>query len=174
MTDRTRRLILLRHAKAERSGGVVDELRPLALRGRMQASGVASSLRADELVPDEVLCSAAIRTRQTCELVLGGFGDAAPESVEYLDALYGAGVLDVLALVRAVDDRIRTLLVVGHEPAMSATAARLAGPESDPAGSARVRIGIPTAAFAVIETREPWASLGHGESRLTAVVSPGR
>ena len=126
MTDRTRRLILLRHAKAERSGGVVDELRPLALRGRMQASGVASSLRADELVPDEVLCSAAIRTRQTCELVLGGFGDAAPESVEYLDALYGAGVLDVLALVRAVDDRIRTLLVVGHEPAMSATAARLA------------------------------------------------
>lgn len=174
MTDRTRRLILLRHAKAERSGGVVDELRPLALRGRVQALGVGASLRTSELVPDQVLCSAAVRNRQTCELVLGGLGDMAPERVEYLDALYGAGVLDVLALVRAVDARIRTLLIVGHEPTMSATAARLAGPESDVAGTARVRIGIPTATFAVIETREPWASIGHADSRLTAVVSPPR
>jgi phosphohistidine phosphatase len=172
VTDRIRRLVLLRHAKAERSGAVVDELRPLALRGRVQAAGVASSLRAAELVPDEVLCSAAIRARQTCELVVGGLGDVAPESIEYLDALYSAGVLDVLALARVVDDRVRTLLIVGHEPAMSATAARLAGPESDLAGTARVRIGIPTAAFAVIESREPWASLGHGESRLTSVVAP--
>lgn len=172
MTDRARRLILLRHAKAERPGGVVDELRPLALRGRMQALGVAASLRTSELVPDQVLCSAAIRARQTCELVLGGLGDVAPEGIEYLDALYSAGVVDALALVRAVDDRIRTLLVVGHEPTMSATAARLAGPESDIVGTARVRIGIPTATFAVIETREPWASIGHADSRLTAVVSP--
>jgi len=174
MTDRTRRLVLLRHAKAERSGGVVDELRPLALRGRVQASAVASSLRAAELSPDQVLCSATVRTRQTCDLVLAGLGELAPEGIEYLDSLYGAGVLDVLELVRAVDDRVRTLLVVGHEPTMSATATRLAGPKSDVAGIARVRIGIPTATFAVIETREPWASLGHADSRLTAVVSPRR
>ena len=51
LDDRTRRLVLLRHAKAEQ-GGQADELRTLALAGRRQCGKVAASLTELDLVPE--------------------------------------------------------------------------------------------------------------------------
>ena len=164
-------LLLLRHAKAE-PAGPTDHDRPLALRGRRQASAVGAALRADGLVPDRVLCSSALRTRQTWDLVRGGLGPAGAEAVvEVRDELYGAGPQDVLALLAELTEAT-TVLVVGHEPTLSTLALRLAGPASAPEVVDRVRHGVPTASWSLLETDTPWDGLGPAGARLRALRVP--
>ena len=168
---RVHRLVLLRHAKAEPAGGVDDVLRPLALNGRRQAGRVGTALAHSALVPELVLCSSALRTRQTWELLAANLGDVAPEVV-VTDTLYAAGVQDVVDLVRGADSRVRTLLVVGHEPTMAATAAHLAGPGSDSGAVAQVRVGVPTATYSVLESAAPWGEWDTAVATLSYVGRP--
>ncbi|MCU1432162.1 MAG: putative phosphohistidine phosphatase, SixA [Actinotalea sp.] len=169
-----RRLVLLRHAKAEPAGAVADELRPLTLTGRRQSAGVGAALAASGLVPDHVLVSSAVRTRQTWELVRGSLGAKQEPGVDVTDQVYEARASDILELVRAVDERVGTLLVVGHEPTMSGATAVLAGREGDATHRAlvsQVRTGLPTGAYAVLEV-DRWADVAAGAARLVAVVRP--
>lgn len=165
-----RRLVLLRHAKAEHGGDIADHLRPLSLVGRRQASGVGATLRAAGTIPDLVLCSTSVRTHQTWDLVLSALGAQPP--LELSDALYTAGVRALLDLVRAVPADARTVLVVGHEPTVSEAAATLAGPGSDEPCLARVRIGMPTGSYSVLETDVDWSGLEPDGARLVRLVTP--
>ncbi|WP_028048069.1 histidine phosphatase family protein [Cellulomonas sp. URHD0024] len=160
----TRNLILLRHAKAEHPEHMEDIQRPLSLVGRRQAGRVGTALAADALVPDLVLCSSSVRTRQTWELARATLG-AAPE-VRFDEALYYAGVREVLEIVQTISDDVRTLLVVGHEPTMSHLAVGLAGPDSDPTTLARVRVGVPTASWSLLTVATPWGALEPGDAGL--------
>lgn len=165
------RLVLLRHAKAEHSASLEDHLRPLALTGRRQASEVGTGMGAAGLVPDLVLVSSALRTRQTWDLVRAGLGLPA-DVARVSDELYAAGVRSLIGLLREVEEQAATVLVVGHEPTVSQTAAALAGPGSDDAATARVRVGVPTATYSVLEVDGAWADLVPDAARLVRVVSP--
>lgn len=166
----TRRLVLLRHAKAEHGLDVSDHDRPLTLLGRRQSSRVGVGLAAADLVPDVVLCSTSLRTRQTWELARSALGAGQP-AVTYVAELYDAGPDDLLALVRDVDAGAGVVLVVGHEPTMSRAAAALAGPGSDDAVRTRVHLGVPTASWTVLAPG-PWADLSRGSARLLALHVP--
>ena len=160
----SRNLILLRHAKAEHPERMEDIQRPLSLVGRRQAALVGASLAAAEMVPDLVLCSSSVRTRQTWELARSTLG-ATPE-VTFVEAIYYAGSRDLLETLQAVSDDVRTLLVVGHEPTMSHVAAGLAGASSDPTTLARVRVGVPTASWSLLTVDTPWSELSAGGADL--------
>lgn len=164
----TRRLLLLRHAKAEHPD-VPDIQRPLSLVGRKQSGKVGRGLAADDLVPDLVLCSSSVRTRQTWDLVRATLGSA--PDVRYLDDLYYAGSSALVELVRTVPGGARTVLVVGHEPTMSQAAVLLAGPESDPATLERVRVGVPTASWSLLDVG-PWDALAAGTAALRRLAVP--
>lgn len=170
-----RRLVLLRHAKAEPAGRTPDALRPLALAGRRQCFQVGAGLAASGLLPEHVLVSSAVRTRQTWDLVRTALGDVPEPEVDISDAVYDAHAGSILDLVRAVDDRVATLLVVGHEPTMSSAASVLArvDHEASAAHLAGVRSGLPTAGYAVLEV-STWAELGRGTAVLMDVVRPAR
>lgn len=152
-------LLLLRHAKA--AGGPVDVERPLTAPGKEQARRVADHLAREGLFPTVVLCSSALRTRQTWEQVEAGLTDyGAPAAVvHWEDALYGARPTTVLELV-ADRGAGEVTLVVGHEPVMSMTAGQLAGPGSDRTAEFSVRNGIPTATLAVVDLAEWGATTG--------------
>lgn len=171
-TSPLHRLVLLRHAKAEPAGVNDDVLRALALNGRKHAGRVGEALVAARLVPDYVLCSSALRTRQTWELAAGHLPEPAP--VDMRDDLYTANVTHLLEVLRSVDSRVRTLLVVGHEPTMAATAERLAGPGSADGAVAQVRVGVPTATYSVLEADEPWSAWEPRCARLVEVTRPPR
>ena len=166
----THRLLLLRHAKAEHGLDVSDAQRPLTTHGRAQSVQVGAALVEAGLVPDLVLCSPSVRTRQTWQLALSRL-PTEPE-VRFPDELYDAGVEQVMAAVRGVDEAARVVLVVGHEPAMSRTATTLAGLGSDEATYARVRLGVPTAASSVSAVLGAWADLAPGSARLTRLHVP--
>lgn len=166
--DRTRRLVLLRHAKAQHDVDGPDALRTLTDVGRRQAAWVGTSLRDAGLVPELALVSSAVRTQQTWSHLADAF-DPEPET-DQRDELYGAGPGTVLDVVRGVDERARTVLVVGHEPTMSRTAALLASADSAAELVDRVAWGVPTATYAVLELLGGWDALDPQGARLVDVV----
>lgn len=170
-TARRRRLVLLRHAKAEHGGTGPDQLRTLAMAGRRQCADVGLRLATSGLVPELVLVSSSIRTRQTWDLVRSALGDSPEPEVLVSDDLYRAGPRDVLAMVQELDPRIATVLVVGHEPTMSVTAALLADPTPPVGDLGTLHAGLPTAGFAVLEVPE-WAAAERAAFRLLEVVRP--
>lgn len=167
-----RRLVLLRHAKAEHPAGPVpDAQRPLALVGRRQSGRIGATLADGGLVPDLVLCSSSLRTRQTWDLARAALG-AEPGEVLHTDVVYQADVEDIVELVQEEGGDARTVLVVGHEPTISATASYLAGAGSEDHAVDLVRSGVPTGTYAVLELSGDWDGLRAASARLVRVVRP--
>lgn len=146
MTART--LILLRHAKAANPDDYATDIeRPLTPRGRRDAAAAGAWLRRAGLTPDAVLCSTAVRTRQT--LAELGVGDI---PVVYEQRIYAGPATDTLELVRQVEASVSTLLLVGHNPTISELSDML-----DPA--ALLDGGLGTSGIAVHRFDGTWRDL---------------
>jgi len=167
----TYRLVLLRHAKTEQAGAT-DAVRQLTPKGRRQASNLAKSFADAGVVPELVLVSSAIRAQQTwsCATAVKKKLNKCPKQI--LDALYGASVADVLGVLRVVSPALQTVVVVGHEPTMSACAAYLADKTSDETALAQVKVGVPTAAWSLLQSDYPWIEWGAKSARLVTVRRP--
>jgi phosphohistidine phosphatase len=169
----TRRLILLRHAKSAWPD-VPDHERPLAGRGRRAAPAAGRWLRESGYVPDRVLCSTAQRARETWQLAEEGLGAHPPTTFE--DRVYGASAAELLDLARQTPSGVRTLMIVGHEPAMRDLTLELASTQPDKAGEEealeRVRAKFPTSAIAVLALTARWPELGPGQAQLAEFVVP--
>lgn len=163
---RMRTLVLMRHAKSDYPEGVADHDRPLAGRGIREAALAGDWLRANAPQIDAVLCSSAVRTRQTLERTAIG----APAS--YLDRLYGASPGEVIDEITKVADDVTALLVVGHEPTTSHLALGLAGPGSDRGAAERIALKYPTSAIAVLQVPGPWAGLHLSGAELVSFHVP--
>jgi phosphohistidine phosphatase len=149
-----RTLMLLRHAKSDYPAGVADHDRPLAPRGVREAGLAGDWLRAHAPAIDQVLCSTATRTRET----LTRTRVEAP--VTYVERLYDATPGAVIEEINGVGADVETLLVIGHEPAMSAVALGLAAPDgSNTTAAESISTKFPTSAIAVLRTSEPWDQL---------------
>ena len=125
VSDTTRRLMLLRHAKSDWPD-VPDRDRPLAKRGRRDAPVIGRWLHDHGYLPDAVVCSAARRTRETWELLAPELGGS--PSVTFEPRAYAASALTLLYLVGELPAASRTALLIGHNPAISELATSLAHP----------------------------------------------
>ncbi|NGP08458.1 histidine phosphatase family protein [Rhodococcus sp. 14C212] len=149
----TRTLILLRHGKSAYPDDVADHDRPLAPRGRREAGLAGRWLRAHQPPIDAVLCSSATRARKT-------LAEAAVEvPTTFLDDLYEATPGKIVDAIRRVPDAVSTLLVVGHEPVLSATTLLLSD-DHDSDAARQIIEKFPTSAVAVLAVRGPWQDLG--------------
>ena len=171
MTDRYRTLLLLRHAKSDYPTGVADHERPLARRGEREAGLAGDWLRVHAPAVDAVLCSTATRTRET----LARTRIDAP--VYFVDRLYDATPGAVIEEINTVELRfgsdVETLLVIGHEPAMSAVALGLATADgSNTTAAERISTKFPTSAIAVLRTGEPWDQLSLSGAALVGFHVP--
>jgi phosphohistidine phosphatase len=168
--DSARTLLLLRHAKSAYPPGVRDHDRPLSPRGRRQAALAGLWISAHGPKLDRVLCSTAARTRET--LTATYLDERAP--VDYHSEIYEAWSDDLLDLVTAADPADRTLLMIGHGPALPDLAAELSGPGSDTRSLAAMATKFPTSAIAVLSITGAWADTSRRTARLTRFVVPGR
>ncbi len=157
-----RTLLLMRHAKSGYPPGVVDHDRPLAPRGIREARIGGDWLRAHQPAIDAVLCSTATRARQT----LANTGIDAP--VQYRERLYDTTTGTMIDEINEVPDGVDTLLVVGHEPTMSALALGLAGAEcTNDDAVQRISEKYATSAIAVLKVTGDWKDLQRGQAALT-------
>jgi phosphohistidine phosphatase len=165
-----RRLVVLRHAKSAWPDGVPDHERPLAPRGRRDAPAAGRALAAADCLPDLVLCSTAVRARQTWDLVAAQWGTPPPVRLD--PRLYGAGAAHLLEAVREVADPVRTLLLVGHNPGLAELVLALAGDGLDDTLE-HVRTKFPTSAVAILAWHgNAWRDLAPGAALLTDVTVP--
>lgn len=162
-----RRLVVMRHAKAEHSAST-DHVRALADRGLGDAEAAGRWMRDNGVEPDAALVSDALRTQQTWAQVAAGAGW--DEDVAVLsDALYAAGTDSAFDLVRETAPDVRTLLVIGHNPTVGSLAELVDDGEGDTeATTAMLTRGFPTSAVAVFAVEHEWADLGPGTARLEA------
>lgn len=117
-----KRLILMRHAKSDWSGGPSsDHDRPLNPRGRKAATELGKWLRTDGLMPDQVLSSSSMRTKETyVRLDLPTDTD-----VHYLRPLYLASADVILNTLRSATGS--TVLMIGHNPGIGMMAEGVLG-----------------------------------------------
>jgi phosphohistidine phosphatase len=124
-TSKAKRLTLVRHANAEQDSDVRDFERPLSRKGQNEALEMARRFLERSLVPDLILASAATRTRETAETFAKVLG-VAPRLLQADDSLYLAEGDYILSAIRAVGPRVGHLMVIGHNPGISAAAISLA------------------------------------------------
>lgn len=169
MTQRT--LLLLRHAKSSWDDpSLADFDRPLAGRGREAAPRLGAEMARRGWPPDLAIVSPALRTRQTWDLAAAAL-PRRPD-VTFDRAIYEAPATRILDAIRAVPDRVSTLLVVGHNPGLEELAALLTGPDSEPDALARMQEKFPTGALARLTFDGRWPGLARGTAMLQDFATP--
>jgi phosphohistidine phosphatase len=123
--DNPRRLTLVRHANAEQDADVRDFERPLSKKGLGEANDMAKRFHERGLIPDLILTSAATRTRETAETFAKLLGVPA-RLLQADDSLYLAEGDHIIGVIRAVGPRVGHVMVIGHNPGISAAAISLA------------------------------------------------
>ncbi|KAF4379126.1 hypothetical protein G4B88_010520 [Cannabis sativa] len=170
-----RRLILLRHAKSSwRDRSLRDHDRPLSKTGKADAINVAHKLQELGWVPQLILCSNALRTRETLKIMqeeVEGFLEA---QVRYVSSFYSVAAMDgqtaehlQQVICRYSSDEILTVMCMGHNKGWEEAASMFTG----------ASIELKTCNAALLETTgsswtEAFALAGLGGWKLQGIVKP--
>lgn len=165
----TKRLILIRHAKAEQHGGD-DTKRRLAPRGERDAREIGRWLWEAGIASGVAFVSPSRRTVQTWDLAVGEM-TRAPRAVRD-KRIYGNTVEDLLAVLNEAPPQARTLLLVGHNPSIEALATALNDGSGDKKAAKELASKYPTSGIAVFEVAGPWSALAPGGASLTSFTAP--
>jgi phosphohistidine phosphatase len=165
----TRKLVLVRHAKAATGDGA-DMDRPLADRGVRDAPAIGRQLTSWGIMPARVSVSPAQRAKQTWELAAAQLAGT-PDPV-FDERVYGNTVDDLLAVVRSTPDEVETLVVVGHNPSIEDFGLALDDGDGDARARKAAADGYPTCAIAVFRIDCEWSQVGPRTGTLTAFAAP--
>src|SRR5262245_17569215 len=103
-------LYLLRHAKSSWDDPTLaDRDRPLAQRGRRDAKRVADHLARAGIEPELLLCSPAVRTRETLRRVRAALGPSMTERFD--EELYAASWTDLLERLHDVPETVASVML---------------------------------------------------------------
>lgn len=168
---RALRLCLLRHGKSDWDiPGQGDRERRLSARGRSVAPRIGAWMLAQGLAPDLVLCSSAVRTRETLKLLPEALTASAEILIE--NDLYLAASTQLLERLHTVPEARRIVLVIGHNPGLHALALDLVGKGSREDIAALGR-KLPTASLAVIDFQAAaWTEVHTGKGTLAVYMTP--
>ena len=163
------RLWLLRHAKSSWDDPDMEDVdRPLAPRGARAADRMRQYFDVEEIRPELVLCSSALRTRETLGRILPGLGSQMTVRIE--PSLYSFEADQLLDRLREVPGDVGSVMLIGHNPAMQELGSALAA-EGDRLDE--LRKGFPTAALAELDVPVgSWEELKPGSGRLERFVLP--
>ncbi|MBC6439807.1 MAG: histidine phosphatase family protein [Rhodospirillales bacterium] len=163
-------LYLLRHAKSSWADPELqDHDRPLQKKGQRRAGKLRAWLEDRGLGCDLVLCSTAVRTKETLAIVLPALGDP---RVRHLPGIYGMDADRLIAMLRRLGDDIERIMVVGHDPTLQQTASTLAMTSNGDAMD-RLKSRYPTSALAMLTFSEAgWGALTPGLGHLEFFFVP--
>ncbi|HPN84178.1 MAG TPA: histidine phosphatase family protein [Victivallales bacterium] len=128
MTDE-KFLMIMRHAKSDRTDGESDIERPLNEKGEKDSKIIGSFLKETGFIPDAILSSKAKRAFDTAKIV-GRKIEFLEENIVSDIELYSANVNELINIIENLDENIRNVLIVGHNPAMEQTASSILGASS--------------------------------------------
>jgi len=141
-----RTLLILRHGKATNDDPGLDRDRPLTKRGKREAEQMGQRLADNDLVPDRIISSSALRARDTARRVAAesGFRGA----IDELDELYLAEPESyIMAVKRLAAEGAERVLLVGHNPGLEALALLLTGEPTSLPTAGLIVCALPIASF---------------------------
>ncbi len=119
-------LYLLRHAKSDWDIPAMKDFdRPLSARGEHEAPLIGREMQKLGIHPDTILCSSALRTRQTIDEVINAA--KITNLPHFSDGLYGASSNDLLTIVKGISDISKSAMICGHNPGLEELLGRLTG-----------------------------------------------
>ena len=124
-------LILVRHAKSRWKDATLDDReRPLNKRGEGDAPEMGARLARRKDRPDLIVSSPAVRALQTARIIAKKLGYPRKD-IAVEERLYGAGIVELLDVIRNADESAATLMLFGHNPGLTELANHL-GPREIP------------------------------------------
>lgn len=155
-------LYLLRHAKSSwKDSSLSDFERPLNKRGNRDAPNIGIYLAKLDVSIDKILSSPAIRTRTTAEIIAEKLNFKG--KIEFKDDLYIASSNAILEVVKKVDEKIKSLMIVGHNPGLTDFANFV--------GNKFIE-NIPTCGVIKMEYDEEWRYLSENGCKIKFFVYP--
>lgn len=166
-----RRLLIFRHAKAERGvPGTSDKARELTPDGRDDAAAMGRYIARHRFKPDRALVSPATRTRETWAAMQPSIGQST--GAEFDDRIYDATPHALIEVLKAAPPETNTLMLIGHNPGLHELAVLLLA-TGDIDTRERLREKFPTSALAILDFAfERWSDLHPHSGRLERFVSP--
>lgn len=155
-------LYLLRHAKSSWSDASLRDFdRPLNDRGREAAEHIGKRVSAEELIDPLLICSPAVRTRETAEIVLQSSQLRVEQRFD--ERIYEASLSDLLQVVSEIPDDKQIVIMIGHNPGFEELLAFFTGE----------RRRMPTCALAKISFDvTSWKDIKPGDGSLEWFTTP--
>ncbi len=166
------RLYIMRHAKSSWAvPGARDVHRELNERGLSDLKKVSKVFENESILPEKILCSSAIRTRQTLDAIVDVF-DNDPEIV-FTEKLYSSGLSEYIDIISATKDA-KSLLIIGHNSMCGSLATALTG-SGDSSELEKIAYKYPTAAISIIDFElDDWSQVIKGSGNLIKSVFPSQ
>jgi phosphohistidine phosphatase len=155
-------LYLLRHAKSSWNDPTLRDFdRPLKKRGREAAERIGQRMALEALSNPLVICSPAVRTRETAQIVLAN----ANLQVEprFDDRIYEASRRELVQIVTETPDDKEVAIMIGHNPGFEELLSFLTGEHRR----------MPTCALAKLRLGDvSWKDVRAGEGSLEWFIAP--
>lgn len=165
----TKELIIMRHAKSDwHSENISDFDRPLNKRGLLDVPRMAEWMASQNIAPDLLISSPALRARQTTSEVASRL-QIDDSSIIYDKRMYLAGVDTLLAIIGEIDNTHTTVMLVGHNPGLETLATGLSRDQLPAAPDG----GLMTTANVIqLRTQEAWDALTPHGSEFLQLMRP--
>ena len=155
-------LYLLRHAKSSWADATLRDFdRPLKKRGREAAERVGLRMASENLSNPLIICSPAVRTRETAEIVL----TSAKLNVEprFDERIYEASLRELVQIVTEIADDRDVVIMIGHNPGFEELLSFLTGEYRRMPTCALAKVGIGDVS---------WKDVRAGEGSLEWFIAP--
>jgi phosphohistidine phosphatase len=155
-----KKLLLIRHAKAEKETSGKDFDRPLKYIGIQDAAFMAERLKDNKIIPEYIVTSPALRTKTTAEIFADQFllPDPTPDK-----GIYEASEKALLRIINGLPNQYNFIALVGHNPGIAYILHNLTGQVRD----------VHTSTVAVVEfDTDDWAAVSAGTGKLNYYSSP--
>lgn len=163
-----RELLILRHGKSDWSKPMGDFERPLKKRGRKNSQQMGKWMRGQELVPDYVVSSPAVRAWETARLACAAMG-ISQGTIREEAAAYEAGQTQLLQILREVPKASARVLMVGHNTGMEDLVLYLASGAVEWPEDGKL---MPTAAVARFQVKGSWGALCAETTKFLQILRP--
>ena len=151
---KNKELLLLRHGKSDWNTDTTDFYRPLNKRGKRNAQQMGKWLDEQQLTPDLIISSPAIRALTTAEIACKAMS-LPLHSIQPEKCIYEASLSDLRQLLLHIPDSIQRLLLVGHNPGFESLLSYLA-PNIPIPDDGKL---MPTATLAYLQLGPQWSFL---------------
>jgi len=165
-----RSIFIARHAKAEYNDQVEDSRRSLTAKGILDCSITANEIKSMAML-ELVICSSAKRTYDTAKNIIDNIDKSI--KLQSLDNLYNASKEEILEVIRSIDDRYQTVLIIAHNPGISQFVidfTTTSKPSLDLLG--KVSLGMSPASVALFEFEAIWEDFGKTPLKIKDFFRP--